>query len=201
MLPTVVRKSASPSAGVTDHLPTTTYRCLFKQLPCLYALPQCSHLSSPLAAFSFFDRRDPSLALRILGFVRSTAWKDDNDGPSRTALPESRSSTEACCGRLLGKGGWPPSFNVANAALDRELLLFGIAAPSATTFSTAVLSTVGLLTGEKVELFLLPMRWEGFKDPSEAVWEWDRLYEFRIGRLDALEPTERRRWLEGLLTS
>lgn len=83
-----------PSEPIKLALPTPwndgifrcTHRCLLRQLPCLYAFPQCSHFSSPDAAFSFFVRRVPSLALLALFFDLSTLWKDDSVGPSTTAL-------------------------------------------------------------------------------------------------------------------
>lgn len=199
VLPTVV-----PFVSFIDSLRTPprschTHRCLFRQLPCLYAFPQCSHLSSPAAAFSFLVRRVPSLALRILFFVLSTPWKDDRAGPSTTALPPSLSGSEVWCGRLLGKDGRaPPSFRVANAAFDIELrLLTAVDPPSATACSTAELSKAGFAEGEKVELFRRLIRFVPPSDPDDTVWECERLYEFRNGRLVALEPTDMRCWLVG----
>lgn len=54
-----------------------------------------------------------------------------------------------------------------------------------------------LAAGEKVELFLRLTRCCVPSDPFEAVCEWERLYEFRMGRLVEVELTEGRRWLVG----
>lgn len=51
------------------HSGVCSHKCFVKHEPCLYALPQCSHLSSPEAALSFFDKWVPSLARRIFSFL------------------------------------------------------------------------------------------------------------------------------------
>lgn len=152
----------------------STHRCLVKQLPCLYALPHWSHLRSPVAAFSFLVKRVPSLALRILFFILSMPWNEDNDGPSTIALPLF-SGTETWCWRLLGTLGEAPSFKDANAAFDIELRLFTAADPSATAFSTALLRSAGLVAGENVELFRRLIRLLPFTEPIDTVCECERL--------------------------
>lgn len=147
-----------------------TYRCLLRQLPCLYAFPQCSHFSSPVAAFSFFVKRVPSLALRIFNFAFSAVWKDDREGPSTTALlllSTPSSGTVWWCGRLLGMS----SFSDDRAALAVELRRLIATEPSATALSTAAPTMAGLAVGEKVELLRRLMRFVGLTEPSDVVCE------------------------------
>lgn len=158
--------SARRSLAPCPHIPTvdhSTHKCLLRQLPCLYALPQWSHFSSPVAAFSFFVKAVPSLALRF-AFDLSTDGNEDNAGPSvRTpALLPARPGMDACWGRLLGTGVCSVSLSMLRAGL--ELRRLRETEPSATPFSTAA-SIAAALPGAKDELFLLLIR----PAPSGAV--------------------------------
>lgn len=164
---------------VAPHITTIgreTHRCLFKQLPCLYALPQCSHFRSPVAALSFLVRRVPSLARRIFGFDLSEY--DESGGPSTSALPPPlplalRSAMATCGGRLPGKA---PSFSVANAPFDMDDRRWTAPEASATACSTAAPSAAALAAGENVELFLRAMRlWPPAMEPSDTLCECVRL--------------------------
>lgn len=164
MLPSV-RQSAQHSRICSYEY---TDRCLFRQLPCLYALPQCSHFSSPVFALSFLVKRVPSLALRI--FSLDLSLYDDSGGPSSSTLPLPvlRSGTETPCGRLTA---CPPSLTDPSAAFDTELrLLLTAMDPSATPLSTAAPNAAVLAAGEKVELFLRLTRLVLLlTEPSEVV--------------------------------
>jgi len=142
-----------PRIRMVVHL---THKCLLRQLPCLYALPQWSHFNSPVAAFSFLVRAVPSLALRF-AFDLSTDGNEDSAGPSvRTpALLPARPGMEACWGRLLGTGVCSVSLSMLRAGF--ELRRLRETEPSATPFSTAA-SIAAALPGAKDELFLLLIR-------------------------------------------
>jgi len=165
----------------------STHKCLLRQLPCLYALPQWSHFNSPVAAFSFFVKAVPSLARRF-AFDLSTEGNEDSAGPSvRTpALLPARPGIEPCWGRLLGTGVCSVSLRMFRAGF--ELRRLRETEPSATPFSTAA-SIAAALPGANDELFLLLIR----PVPSGAVCV--RLYGWRAGRLDGIEPTEGRCWV------
>lgn len=109
----------------------TTCRCLVKQLPFLYALPQCSQFSSSVAAFSFFITPVPSLALRF-----AIAGLEDKDGPCARALLWllSRLGIEArCVGGLLGIAACETS----PSEPGRLIAIDPSATPSATAASMA----------------------------------------------------------------
>lgn len=132
------------------------YRCLVKQLPFLYALPQCSQSSSPFAAFSFFVRPVPSLALRF-----AIVGMEDEDWPCARALPwlPSRLGTEArCVGRLLGIEGCESSSSELTAAFDSDSGLLIMATDPSSTPSSTVASIAAALLGAEYELFLRLMR-------------------------------------------
>jgi hypothetical protein len=151
--------SARRSLAMYPQIPTVdhpTHKCLLRQLPCLYALPQWSHFNSPVAAFSFLVKAVPSLALRF-AFDLSTDGKEDSAGPSvRTPeLLPARPAVEACWGRLLGTGVCSVSLSMLRAGF--ELRRLRETEPSATPFSTAA-SIAAALPGAKDELFLLLIR-------------------------------------------
>lgn len=167
MLPSAINVSMPTTSHIT--VAVETDRCLFRQLPCLYALPQCSHFSSPVLARSFFVKRVPSLARRILGLDLSLY--DDSGGPSTKALPPPvvRSGTGTPCGRLAG---CPPSCSEACPFFDVELRRLTAMDPSATPFSTAAPNAATLVAGEKFELFLRLTRLAALlAEPRETVWE------------------------------
>lgn len=157
------------SFEVYCHSGVCSHKCLVKQEPCLYALPQCSHLSSPEAALSFFDRCVPSLARRIFNFL-SSAWKEEREGPSTTALLLKAEAVE--WEWAWGREGRLPTVDwLAMSCSEARADL------------------------EKVELFRRPMRLGGL---LLVECECVRLKELRVGTLKALGPlTDSRCWLIG----
>lgn len=163
-----------------------TCRCLVKQLPFLYALPQCSQSSSLLAAVSSFVRPVLSLALRV-----AALGMEDKDGPFARALwwlPDRLGTEARCVGTLMGIAGCESSSSELMAAFDSESGQLMATDPSSTPFSTAA-SIAAALPGANDELFLRLMR---PLTKAPGCMKCVRLYDWQVGRLFAVELTDRR---------